>query len=226
MLLVAASLPASCASPSVTTISAGQAHTMMNTLDNFVIVDARSLREFAQGHIPGAICIPHDEITHRAANEISDKNIVILVYCQRGLRSADAAQRLALLGFTNVYDFGGLDDWPFGIVTDLPRNSVELIALFDLWATAESTAVGSKIMHVFQEDIALFIEAMRQADPFSREQVLMLVGFVVAGARADNAAIYANYAQVLEYAENLDLDTESRQILRFIGANIEHAYRH
>ena len=234
-IFIVASMCVSCASPSVTKISAEQAHAMMNQLDNFVIIDVRSLSEFNQGHIRSAICIPHDEITHRAANEISDKNIVILVYCQRGFRSADAAQRLARLGFTNVYDFGGLDDWPFGIVINmyrfgqvitLPANTVGLIALFNDWAATENRAVGSEIMLVFQANIAFFIEALRQADPFSREQVLMLVGSVVADARVNIPTTYVKYADALEYAESLNLNDEQRQILRFIRANIDRMYRH
>ncbi|MCL2416953.1 MAG: rhodanese-like domain-containing protein [Bacteroidales bacterium] len=224
IVLIIAGMSVGCASPSATKISAEQAHIMMDQLDNFLIVDTRSLSEFNQGHIRSAVSIPYDEITRRAVDEISDKDIVILVYCQAGRRSAIAAQRLADLGFTNVYDFGGLNDWPFGTVTNnLPTNSAELIVLFNDWATTENRAVGSEIMHVFQENIAVFIEAMQHACPSSREQVLMLVGAAVAEARMRNPVTYANYVGALEYAENLNLDNEQRQILRFIRANIAHA---
>jgi len=99
----------------VRNITPKEAYDMMNEIDEFVLLDVRNASEFASGRIYGAINIPYTDLTMRAVNEISNKKIVILVYCQTGRRSAHAAANLVGLGFLNVYDFGGINNWPFGI---------------------------------------------------------------------------------------------------------------
>jgi len=119
ILLIFVCLLVGCAHDNpVRRISAQEAHDMMKELDEFVLIDARSYNEFIQRRIDGAISIPYDEIAVRAADEIPDKDTVILVYCQAGRRSAIAARTLADLGYINIYDFGGLNDWPFETVSD------------------------------------------------------------------------------------------------------------
>ena len=99
--------------PVATRISAVRAHEMMGQLDEFMLLDVRTAVEFQTRRIFGAVLIPYDEILNRAVTEIIRKDIVILVYCQSGRRSAIAAQRLVELGFCRVYDFGGIAAWPF-----------------------------------------------------------------------------------------------------------------
>jgi len=117
IVFVFAGLFVGCASSFVTQISAEQAYAMMNESGDFVLIDARTPAEFAQSRIRGAISIPYIEIIRRAPYEILDKDIMILVYCQSGRRSAIAARRLANLGFTNIYDFGGINSWTFGTIS-------------------------------------------------------------------------------------------------------------
>ena len=81
-----------------------------------VILDVRTQEEFDQGHIDGAILIPNTAIRNEAPNLLTDKNAVILVYCRSGRRSALAANELISMGYTQVYDFGGIIDWPYEIV--------------------------------------------------------------------------------------------------------------
>jgi len=97
-------------------ISAVEAHVMMRTLTDFVILDVRTEQEFQEEHIAGAILIPYSEIRGPVEDKLPDKNAVILVYCQSGRRSAIAAQTLANMGYRNVYNFGGIIDWPFETV--------------------------------------------------------------------------------------------------------------
>ena len=99
-----------------TKLSASEARDMMEILDDFVLLDVRTFEEFAQGHIEGAILIPENVLRENAEYEISDKDAIILVYCRSGRRSALAARTLVDLGYTNVYDFGGIDDWPYEII--------------------------------------------------------------------------------------------------------------
>ena len=105
-------------SPSWQTITATEALSIMAESDNYVLLDVRTAAEFQERHIEGAILIPYDEIRSRAQAELLDKNAVILIYCRSGRRSASAAADLVLLGFTNVYDFGGILDWPYDTVSE------------------------------------------------------------------------------------------------------------
>ena len=97
-------------------ITAQEAKKIMDSETQYVIVDARTEEEFAQGHIAGAVLIPEYEITHRAEQEICDKDTLILVYCRSGRRSKIASEELVKLGYTNVKEFGGIIDWPYEIV--------------------------------------------------------------------------------------------------------------
>jgi rhodanese-related sulfurtransferase len=97
-------------------ITQQQAKTIMDTEKDYIIIDARTDEEFAEGHIEGAIVIPEYEISFRAENELPDKNALILVYCRSGRRSKIASEELVKLGYTNVKEFGGIIDWPYEIV--------------------------------------------------------------------------------------------------------------
>lgn len=99
-------------------ITAEDAKKLMDAESDYIIVDARTEEEFAEGHIPGAILIPEYEIADRAQSELPDKDQLILVYCRSGRRSKIASQALADLGYTNVKEFGGIIDWPYDVVTD------------------------------------------------------------------------------------------------------------
>ena len=96
---------------SYTQISQDQAKEMMEKEDGHIIVDVRRQDEFETGHIPGAICIPNESIGTEQPEELPDLNQVILVYCRSGNRSKQAAQKLFDMGYTNVYEFGGIIDW-------------------------------------------------------------------------------------------------------------------
>ena len=81
-----------------------------------IILDVRTSEEYNEGHIPGAVLIPDYEILETAEEILKDKNQTILVYCRSGNRSRKAANNLLYLGYQNVYDFGGIIDWPYEIV--------------------------------------------------------------------------------------------------------------
>lgn len=97
-------------------ITAEQAKTIMDTEKDYVIIDARTEDEFAEGHIENAILIPEYEIANRAEKELPDKEQLILVYCRSGRRSKIASEELVKLGYTNVKEFGGIIDWPYEVV--------------------------------------------------------------------------------------------------------------
>ena len=99
-------------------ISQDEAKKMMEQDDGHVIVDVRRPDEFAAGHIPEAICIPNENIGTEQPEELPDLDQFILVYCRSGNRSKQAAQKLFNMGYTNVYEFGGIIDWTGEVVTE------------------------------------------------------------------------------------------------------------
>ena len=88
---------------------------LLDTEENFILLDVRTQEEYDLGHIPGAILIPTEVIADEAEKTLKDKNQLILVYCRSGRRSKEAAQKLVDLGYTNVKEFGGINDWPYQI---------------------------------------------------------------------------------------------------------------
>ncbi len=101
-----------------TQISQDKAAEMMAVDDGHVIVDVRREDEYAEGHIPGAILIPNESIVDTPPEELPDFDQIILIYCRSGRRSKEAAQKLADMGYINVYEFGGIITWNGDIVTD------------------------------------------------------------------------------------------------------------
>lgn len=95
--------------------TAREAKELMDSEEGYIILDVRTEEEYAGGHIPGAILIPHDDIANQAEEALTDKDQLILVYCRSGNRSRQAAEALVELGYTNVVDFGGINDWPYEI---------------------------------------------------------------------------------------------------------------
>ncbi len=98
-------------------ISADEAYRMMTDTTGYLILDVRTQEEFDQGHIENAVLLPVTDMAEKAGKQLADKEQVILVYCRSGRRSEQAAQLLMDMGYTNIYDFGGIIDWPHGTVT-------------------------------------------------------------------------------------------------------------
>ena len=119
-LLLSVLLLAGCAGPAVQEASYRQigmdeAIEIMEKESDYIILDVRSPAEFSEKHIPGAINVPNESIASDEIAELPDKEQLILVYCRSGNRSKTASQALADLGYTNVYEFGGINDWPYEI---------------------------------------------------------------------------------------------------------------
>ena len=109
----------SAAAPSAyTQISTAEAVTMMQTEEDYIILDVRTQVEYNAGHIPDAICIPNESIGTDEIPQLPDKKQLILVYCRSGRRSKEASQKLADLGYTNIVEFGGIIDWTGETVTE------------------------------------------------------------------------------------------------------------
>lgn len=92
-------------------ISMAEAKEIMSTEKEYILLDARTHEEYADGHIPGAICVPNETIGTEPPVELPDKEKKILVYCRSGNRSRQAAAKLAAMGYSNIVEFGGIMDW-------------------------------------------------------------------------------------------------------------------
>lgn len=97
----------------VHTITAEEAKEMMETLDEYMIVDVREQYEYDAGHIEGAVLVPVGSLEELASELLPDKEMTLLLYCRSGNRSAQAANKLLEMGYSNIYDFGGIRDWPY-----------------------------------------------------------------------------------------------------------------
>ena len=95
-------------------ISQDEAKNIMDNQNDYVILDVRTKDEFNMGHIKGAINLPNEEIGYEDL-DIEDKDKIILVYCRSGHRSLQASAKLAILGYTNIYEFGGINTWKYEI---------------------------------------------------------------------------------------------------------------
>jgi phage shock protein E len=123
---LALSLPACANTPTTVTVAGnGQYQTITPEAardwlakdSKVVLLDVRTAEEYAESRIPGSQLLPYDEIVNRVSELPVDKNTPIIVYCRTGRRSELAALSLLELGYTSVYDLGGIQDWPFDTTT-------------------------------------------------------------------------------------------------------------
>lgn len=98
-------------------ITAEQAKEMMDE-GGVTVVDVRTQAEYDAGHIPGSVLVPNESIGTEPPEALPELDAVLLVHCRSGVRSKQASDKLVEMGYTQVYDFGGIQGWPYDIVTD------------------------------------------------------------------------------------------------------------
>ncbi len=115
LLLLFTGCGGSTADNSYQQITQEEAKEMMDTQE-VIVLDVREQNEYDSGHIPGAVLLPVGTIDEdTAAAVIPEKDSTVLVYCRSGNRSKTASSALAELGYTNIYEFGGINTWPYEI---------------------------------------------------------------------------------------------------------------
>ena len=121
-IFLVALLLVGCAAPAEETtyrqVNMDEAITMMEEGSGYIILDVRTPGEFEEKHIPGAINVANETIGTDEIPELPDKDQLILVYCRSGNRSKQASEKLVALGYTNIVEFGGINDWPGETVTE------------------------------------------------------------------------------------------------------------
>ena len=119
MLILAACGAGETYTPEPVRITAEQAQDMIAE-GGVIVLDVRTPDEFNSGHIENAVLLPLNELHELIGIVAPDLSQTLLVYCRSGSRSASAARELVDLGYTSVYDFGGIIDWPGEIVMPSP----------------------------------------------------------------------------------------------------------
>ena len=92
-------------------ISMEEAVTIMKQESDYILLDVRTIEEFNEKHIPDAVNIPNESIGTQPISALPDKDQLILVYCRSGNRSKQASEKLVALGYTNIVECGGINDW-------------------------------------------------------------------------------------------------------------------
>lgn len=92
-------------------ITTDEAQVLMQQEQDYLVLDVRSPEEFAAGHIPHAINIPMEAFDDEPPRQLSDRNQTIFIYCVKGIRSMNVANRLAHMGYKNIIEIGGIQDW-------------------------------------------------------------------------------------------------------------------
>ena len=180
-------------------ISQEEAKQMMARDDGHIIVDVRRQDEYDTGHIPGAILIPNESIGTEQPEQLPDKDQIILIYCRSGRRSKEAAQKLADMGYTNIYEFGGIIDWTGEITTEEP---------------AMTLMIGENEVPVTWEDNPS-VDALKEFLPLTVE-MSMYGGFEQVGSIGQ--AIVSNDEQIKTEPGDIVLYSDD-QIVIFYGKN-------
>lgn len=115
--LLSVALLTGCATPAASQnsyqqVTMNEAITLMETESDYIILDVRTPEEYKEGHIPDAINVPNETIGTNEIPQLPDKEQLILVYCRSGNRSKQASEKLSALGYHNIVEFGGINNWP------------------------------------------------------------------------------------------------------------------
>lgn len=94
-------------------ISADEAKKRLDSEEGIILIDVRTEEEYLDKHIPGSVLLPLDALENDVEKEVPDKDAILFVYCRSGNRSASATKILVRLGYKNVYDLGGIINWPY-----------------------------------------------------------------------------------------------------------------
>jgi rhodanese-related sulfurtransferase len=95
----------------------GTAQENLEANEDILLIDVRTPEEFEEKHIPNSILLPDYDIDKLAPEMLPDKDAQIYLYCRSGARSSAAAAKLADMGYTQVYDIGGIIDWKYETIS-------------------------------------------------------------------------------------------------------------
>lgn len=94
-------------------ISPKEAKKMLSERNDIIIIDVRGESEYRQGHIKNSKLIPLEYLKSNIINQVPNKSSTIFIYCKTGKKSKIGYEYLKELGYSNVYNMGGIMDWPY-----------------------------------------------------------------------------------------------------------------
>lgn len=106
-------------------ITQEEAARILDWTADFILLDVRTEEEYDEGHIPGAVNLPNEDIAADPPELLTDLDQMILVYCRSGRRSKEAAAKLAAMGYTQVLEFGGIMDWTGEVISTEEEELIE-----------------------------------------------------------------------------------------------------
>ena len=198
-----------------TQISQEEAKDMM-AKEDCMIVDVRTREEYDSGHIPNAICIPNESIADTQPADLPDMDQMILVYCRSGRRSKEAAGKLVNMGYTKIYEFGGIIDWTGDIVTDNSTTVDEATTETEKPESIPETKllIGKRQVPVTWEDNAS-VDALKEllplTIPMSMYEDFEQVGPIGQAIPSDDQEMSTDYGDIVLYSGD--------QIVLFYGSN-------
>lgn len=217
---------------SYTQISQEEAKQMMEQDGTQIIVDVRTQEEYDSGHIPGAICIPNESIGTEHPEELPDLDQVILVYCRSGNRSKQAAQKLFDMGYINVYEFGGINDWTGEVVTETPDTdaSQESVHESEIADISQESEPESQMTDEEKTDMKLKIGDTEVPVIWEEnESVDALKALVAEGPLTIHMSMYGGFEQVGPIGQDIvsndqQTTTQAGDIILYSGDQIVAFY--
>ena len=98
-------------------ITPTEAKKRLETEKGIILLDVRNRDEYIKRHIPNSTLIPVNILANEANKKLPDKNAEIFVYCASGSRSGVAVNTLLKMGYTKIYNLGGIFRWPYETVS-------------------------------------------------------------------------------------------------------------
>lgn len=212
---------------SFTQISQDEAKEMMVKDDGHIIVDVRRQDEFESGHIPGAICIPNESIGTEQPAQLPDLDQILLIYCRSGNRSKQAAQKLFDMGYTHVYEFGGINDWTGEIVTgEIAAGETVIGETVDGATATESSEAETETEGASEQPMTLRIGEQEVAVTWEENaSVEALSDLLGDGPISIQMSMYGGFEQVGPIGQNIvskdeQTTTEAGDIVLYSGDQI------
>ncbi|AFM39413.1 Rhodanese-related sulfurtransferase [Desulfosporosinus acidiphilus SJ4] len=98
-------------------IDPSEAKKRLDTEKDIILLDVRTEKEYVENHIPRSTLIPLNVLAREAGQKLPNKQAAIFVYCRSGNRSKAAVKMLLKLGYSNLYNLGGIIRWPYKTVS-------------------------------------------------------------------------------------------------------------
>lgn len=214
-----------------------EAYARIQSGEDLLVVDVRTREEYDAAHLPGALLLPNEEIGAQRPEALADLHQTIFLYCRSGVRSKAAALKLVDMGYTRVYDIGGIINWPYETVStaneiarevseqaDAPAGLLSSFTAVDLYGEAvdQSIFLGYDLtmVNVWATYCGPCLREMPDLGELARdyaEQGVQVVGIVV-----DATDRYGNASESqVEYAKGIveSLGAQYPHILPSQGLN-------